>query len=521
MRCARSAPTGDTGVMDKPEITPRPRSRGSISVRTRIVAAITVVAALGLLAVGLSVYFVERQRILEQVDSRLHANLESARFLIAGGPDAPQDATPWASSSEALASIVQRMSPDDNTGVMGMADGVITVVPGVQLDLDLQFQGVFARHVQSLVRDGHPIIATYAEGDVLWRYLAAPIRIEGSPEPADVTFVMVYDVEAELDEINAARRVFLIASAITILLIAATGTIVATKLLHPLRQMRETADRVSAQSLTERLPIVGNDDVADLSETMNDMLDRLDDALESQRRLLSDVGHELKTPLTIVRGHLEVMDADDARDAEETRLLVVDELDRMGRLVQDLAAAASLHGPAPVQLVPVDTDDLLDQISRKATGIVGAEVTHGAGAHVVASLDPARITQAMLQLAQNAVTHGGGRLEIGSDATDSAVEFWVRDFGPGVSDAEKPLVFDRFHRGRDADGSSGSGLGLNIVQVIARAHGGSARVEDAPGGGARFVIRVPQRSTPLPGDTVIPPRPPLPTPTSAPTERPG
>ncbi|QTV79673.1 sensor histidine kinase [Microbacterium sp. NIBRBAC000506063] len=325
-----------------------------------------------------------------------------------------------------------------------------------------------------------------------------------------MTFVMVYDVRAELAEINAAGRAFLIASALTLLVIAATGTIVATRLLRPLRQIRETAERITGQSLGERLPVVGNDDVADLSETMNDMLDRLDDALDSQRTLLSDVGHELKTPITIVRGHLEVMDPADADDARETQLLAIDELDRMDRLVQDLAAAAALHGPTPVQRLPIDAADLLEQITRKAEGIVGSEVVRGATAHVVASLDASRITQAMLQLAQNAVTHGGGRLEIGSDVDGESLLLWVRDFGPGVPDADKALVFERFHRGTTADGPTGSGLGLNIAQVIARAHGGRISVEDAPGGGARFVIRVPRGVTALPADVVIPPRPPLP-----------
>ncbi len=479
--------------------------------RTRIVAAITAVAAIGLLAVGLSVYFVERQRILEQVDARLHDNLESARFIVGEGADGGS----WDSSSTALAAVVQRMSPDDNTGAMGMVDGVITTVPGIQLDLDLQDEAAFARHADELLSGEAPVIATYAEDGSTWRYLAAPIVVEGSPEPAEVVFVLVYDLDAELAEINDSAVMFLWASAITLLVIAATGSIVATRLLRPLRQMRETAERITAQSLDERLPVEGNDDVAELSETMNDMLDRIDDALESQRQLLSDVGHELKTPITIVRGHLEVMDPADADDARQTRELAVDELERMGRLVQDLASAAALHGPSPVQLRHVDAADLVRQIARKAQGIEGAEVEVGPVAQSAALLDAARITQAMLQLAQNAVTHGGGRLEIGSRLTAESLELWVRDFGSGVPEDVKPLVFDRFHRGADTSARNGSGLGLHIVQVIARAHHGSVRVEDADGGGALFVLRVPAAPAQPPlhdisDDLVIPTRPPLP-----------
>jgi len=245
------------------------------------------------------------------------------------------------------------------------------------------------------------------------------------------------------------------------------------------------------------------------------MLDRIDDALDSQRQLLSDVGHELKTPITIVRGHLEVMDPADPADAEDTRELAVDELDRMGRLVQDLAAAAALHGPSPVQPQEVDAADLLEQIGRKAQGIEGATVELGPVAEAVAIVDAARITQAMLQLAQNAVTHGGGSVSIGSDLAGDKLELWVRDHGAGVPDEVKPHIFERFHRGSAASERSGSGLGLHIVQVIARAHQGSARVEDAPGGGACFVLSVPraparEHSERAPGELQIPPRPPLP-----------
>ncbi|MGM7665641.1 HAMP domain-containing sensor histidine kinase [Microbacterium sp. A93] len=488
----------------------RRRRKLAISVRTRIVAAITAVAAIGLLAVGFSVYIVERQRILEQVDARLQDNLESARFLVAEGDEGDGA---WASSSDALAAVVQRMSPDDNTGAMGMVDGVITIVPGVQLDLDLQYQAMFAQHVDRSLDESRPFIATYADSDDRWRYLAAPIMVQDSPAPTEVVFVLVYDLNAELAETTDSAKMFLLASGITLIVIAATGTIVATRLLRPLRRMRETAARISAQSLDERLPVMGNDDVAELSETMNDMLDRIDDALDSQRQLLSDVGHELKTPITIVRGYLEVMDPADPDDARETQELAVDELERMGQLVQDLASAAALHGPSPVQLGRVDTADLVRQIVRKAQGIVGADVSIGPVADSVASLDPARMTQAMLQLSQNAVTHGGGRVEIGSRSDGERIEFWVRDFGPGVPDNAKQQVFERFRRGTDTLDHTGSGLGLHIVQVIARAHGGSAEVRDAPGGGALFVLSVPQiAATPVSEDPVIPPRPPLPAP---------
>ncbi len=460
-----------------------------VSVRTRLLAVITVVAAVGLALVGIASYSVERQRILAQVDERLEAHLESARFLVEAGPGGGAE---WATSADALHDVVQRMSPDDNTGAVGILDGVVALVPGVALDVDLaQATGLVDRVVAETAR-GDAVVGTYATDDVAWRYLATPIAA-GPPDSPTGVFAMVYDLRGELSEIDVAGRVYLVSAAVALVVVVLVAWYAAGRLLRPLRDMRRTAERVSAKSLSERIPTHGHDDVSDLARTMNDMLDRLDDALESQRRLVSDVGHELKTPLTIVQGYLEVMDADDPSDVRETTALVVDELERMTTLVQDLANAAMLLGPTPVKPVPTDAADLVRQIVRKAEGIDGATIEAGPVADVVALVDPGRVTQAMLQLAQNGVTHGGGRLVVGSRVVGDGLEFWVRDFGPGIPDAAKLAVFDRFRRGTDETEpeTAGSGLGLHIVEVIAKAHGGSARVVDAQGGGAVFTLTVP------------------------------
>lgn len=492
--------------------TPRPRSRPAASVRTRLVVAITLVAAIGLMAVGASVYFVERARVVASVDERLVDAAESARFLITDGPDGSGK---WDSTWEALSAVVQRISPDDNTGAVGIVDGKVALLPGVPLDLDVSGNAEFIALAAEVGRRDAVSMETFDTGDRVWRFIAAPIVItprEGEPDTSVSVFALAYDVGGELSEINDAARAYLISAAICLAIITLVALIVSTRLLRPLRRMRETAERVSAQALSERLPVNGRDDVSELAATMNAMLDRLDDALESQRRLLSDVGHELKTPVTIVRGHLEVMDTSDPTDVRETVTLAVDELDRMAALVQDLAGAASLHGPAPITLSPVDLHELVAQIIRKASAVDGAIVTAAETATSVVQLDPARVTQAMLQLVQNAVTHGGGRVEIGSRVQGRRVELSVRDHGPGVPAEQATAVFERFNRGEAVGrGTKGSGLGLNIVLKIAEAHGGTVRVEDAAGGGARFVITLPT-SPPV----RIPPRPPLPPATATP-----
>ncbi|MFJ4036770.1 sensor histidine kinase [Microbacterium sp. NPDC090007] len=481
------------------------------TVRTRIVVVITVVAAVGLLAVGASVYFVERTRILAAVDTRLDAALESARALVATG----DGEAAWPSSTAALEAAVTRISPDDNTGVLGVIDGAAAFIPGVPLDVDLQTAPGFVPHVVSVVQED-PLVGTYAEDGVAWRYLAAPISIQDTATPR-VVFVTAYDLDAELAEIDDAARVYLIAALIVLGVIAGAAGVVAARLLRPLRRMRETAARVSERSLAERLPVQGNDDVSALAATMNDMLDRLDRALGAQRTLLSDVGHELKTPVTIVSGHLDVMDADDPADVRATRELVLDELTRMGRLVQDLTHEAALRGPSPLRLGETDMAALIEQVAVKARGIEGATVRIGAVVPASALVDSARITQALLQLAQNGVDHGGGDLVVGSRRRAETLELFVRDHGPGVGPDQRERIFDRFHRGVSGDGRGGSGLGLNIVATIAALHGGSARVQNpADGPGAEFVLSLPQSAASPSAGTdrhralTVPPRPPLP-----------
>ena len=141
--------------------------------RTRIIAVITIVAALGMLTVGVAVYAVERARILAQMEGQLQSSLDSARFLVQQGV---QDGS-WTTSSEALTAVVQRMSPDDNTGALGIIDGAAALAPGVPLDVDLQSAPGFVPHIVAATADGDPVIGVYADDGVTWQYLAAPITV--------------------------------------------------------------------------------------------------------------------------------------------------------------------------------------------------------------------------------------------------------------------------------------------------------------------------------------------------------
>jgi two-component system OmpR family sensor kinase len=270
---------------------------------------------------------------------------------------------------------------------------------------------------------------------------------------------------------------------------------VSGRLLSPLRTLRETADEIGETDLSQRLPVTGNDDLTALTRTFNGMLDRLEGAFVGQRQFLDDAGHELKTPLTVLRGHLELLDTGSPGEIAETRELLLDETDRMSRLVGDLLLLAKSDRPDFLRLRPVDLQQLTADLVAKACGLGDREWTLDGSADAKVLADEQRLTQAVLQLADNAVKHtpDGAAVAIGSSYDGSAFRMWVRDTGPGVPSEDRAHIFERFGRAAVPPGDEGFGLGLSIVGAIARAHGGTVTVEDADPPGARFVITLPSR----------------------------
>jgi signal transduction histidine kinase len=308
-------------------------------------------------------------------------------------------------------------------------------------------------------------------------------------------FVAAYFIDREMAELGDTIRSYAVAAAVawTALVLAAWG--LAGRILRPVHELRDTAAGISDSDLSRRIDVRGDDELASLGRTFNGMLDRLQEALGSQRRMLDDAGHELRTPITVIRGNLEVMDSRDRADVECVREIALDELDRMSRLVEDLLVLAKARLPEFLSTEPTDVGDLVRRIHGKAQALGPRTWRIESAPSVVAVLDPQRITQAMLQLASNAVavTTEGDGIALGCATSPGGVQVWVRDTGPGVPPGERQQVFDRWQSGSpDADGDSGTGLGLAIVKAIAVAHGGTAWVASAaPAGGALFVIEVP------------------------------
>lgn len=238
--------------------------------------------------------------------------------------------------------------------------------------------------------------------------------------------------------------------------------------------------------------------------------DPAEGSFDAQRRLLDDVRHELKTPITIVRGHLEVMDPADARDVTAIRDLGIAELDRMTRLIGDIDLLAAVETDQ-LTVTDIDLTVLTQRISELVSVIPGHTWSTEQQAEGVIRGDRDRLLQAWLQLADNAAkyTPAGSPIELGSAVHASGAQLWVRDHGPGIPHAVRHRIFRRFDRGSGKRAVGGSGLGLAIVDAIAKSHGGHCSVADTPGGGATFTIEIPigtRASLPTPvraGDVVL------------------
>ncbi|MFP7832998.1 ATP-binding protein [Marisediminicola sp. LYQ134] len=470
-----------------------------LSVRFRILTTILLVTAIGMTVAGATAFFVQRERTLQDLDDRLLSRVEAARFVVTGESAtgsgdgegtvvARADGTVPATTADALEAVLARVVPGRNESSLGIVGGEPTFVPGVELAIHLERDPAFVSRVVDEVSDGSVRLGTALSTEGHIRYIAAPVTVAGDVPGIYVTAV---DITAELDELYAAFTTYTVVALGALVAVGLVGWFVAGRLLSPLRQLRAAASRITASERHERIPVLGRDDVSDLTETVNDMLDRLDAAMTGQRQLLDDVRHELKTPITIVRGHLELLDAANVDEVESTRTLAIDELDRMTGLVDDIESLAETTG-VPSSAVAVEVARFTADVFAKAEGYVDHEWTLAESAATTVLIDPARITQAWLQLVDNAAKYSpaGSMIELGSSELDGAVEFWVRDAGPGIPADARERIFERFGRVDAGRGIRGSGLGLAIVTAIAAAHGGRVSLETGEHG-SRFGIVVP------------------------------
>ena len=325
-------------------------------------------------------------------------------------------------------------------------------------------------------------------------------RVRLLATPADSGLLVV--VGQSLDDRDEAMRdllgdLFLIGPA-ALVLASLLGYGVATAALRPVEAMRAEAAAVSAAEPGRRLPLPpARDEVSRLGETLNEMLGRLERALERERSFVSDASHELRTPLALLRTELELALRKHRSEAELEEALrsAAGETDRLSQLVEDLLVLArSDEGRLALRRAPVPARDVVAAVAeryRRRAEAAGRTIAVEAPEELVLAADAVRLEQALGNLVENAIRHGRGTIRLVAGERDGGVELHVLDEGDGFPPAFLERAFERFARADEARTEGGAGLGLAIVRVIAEAHGGSAHASGRSGGGADVWLSLP------------------------------
>jgi two-component system OmpR family sensor kinase len=447
-----------------------------LPIRMRLTLAFALVMAVVLTGMGFFVYVRLGNALIASVDQSLTAQAQEAVSHVQKGrplvdPDAELGVT--------LAEVVR----SDGTVVRSDPRNLPLLVP--------------ARDLARLPRRGS-VSLTRPKGD--WRYLAVTSR--------GGVVVVARSLEPREESLDRLLKELLVASPLALLLASLAGYGLVAAALRPVEAMRRRAAAVSAKE-PGRLPVPpGRDEISRLATTLNEMLGRLEAAFEHERRFVANASHELRTPLAMLRTELELA-LRRPRSHEELAAAVrsaAEETNRLSQLAEDLLLIARAdQGALPIRVESVDVDELFttvaDRFARTARER-GQELELRPTSAAV-SADPARVEQALANLVENALDHGGGRVDLFAVVRDDVVELHVADSGAGFPDGFLERAFDRFSRADEARSVGGSGLGLSIVALLAQAHGGSAGAANRPEGGADVWLALPRVRTPQPAHTLI------------------
>jgi signal transduction histidine kinase len=467
----------------------RSRRFAGASVRTRIAVAVALLVGLALAGAGLVVYALESARIARTTAAQVEQEVAEFREL-RDSASRPGGTASFSGVTGLIETFLSQNVPEENELLVGYWDGASRLTQG-NSHQRLVKDPAFRRLVASRIDTGGTESLDSRWGEVT---VTVQPAADGATRGA---LVIAHFLEDEHAELRATMQTYAIVSVLSAGLITAAAAWQAGRLLSPLRTLRENAREITETDLSRRIPETGNDDITALTRTFNQMLARLETAFTGQRQFLDDAGHELKTPLTVIRGHMELLQCGDPADVEETKALLLDETDRMSRLVDDLLVLAKADRPDFVRPTPVDVAPFTRTVLEKCRALGDRAWTLDQHADIRTRFDEQRITQALLQLAKNAVTHtvDGSVIGVGSQVGARGLTLWVRDEGRGVRESDKSAIFDRFHRASDGHrDDEGFGLGLSIVRAIALGHGGTVTVEDAVPRGARFVMQLPVRT---------------------------
>ncbi len=336
-----------------------------------------------------------------------------------------------------------------------------------------------------------------------------PVRILTWPVIRGGRVINFIQVGMSRENLYTTRRRFLLVMAavlpIALLLAGGGGWALARRALRPVGRMTETARRISAEHLAGRLEETGADDeLGRLAQTLNEMLSRLDVAFKEMRQFTADASHELQTPLTILKGEIEVALRSPRGPEEYQRILksALEEIDKIARLVEGLLLLARADaGVLRMDQRAVDLGQLVDEVYEQARILAEARSLNlrlGAVEPVSTQGDYTHLRRLLLNLVENGIkyTPPGGEVTLSLQSSGGWASIRVEDTGIGIPQVDQARIFQRFYRSPEARSRAegGAGLGLCIAQSIAEAHGGRIEVESTSGKGSTFTIFLPTQS---------------------------
>ena len=477
-----------------------------MTLRKRIAAVAGVAVALTVVSAAFIVYFAVRSNLRGEVEDSLAARVEPLRGPVRLGPppDGPGHERPGGPSGPPRPLDRGPGEPPPGEGRLLRPGGRFGPQPGAE-----RFGGA-GGYIQLISPDGRVARPPGQTANLPVEPWARRIATEGqgsSFRDMDVDGVHLrvltsglgdrgaVQVARPLTEVDSVlRRVLVVLVAVGIggiAMAALLGAVVARTALAPIaRFTRRTEAIAGAPDISERMEVAGSDELSRLAQSFNRTLDALESAVESQRQLVADASHELRTPIASLRANIQTLDEADRLPREELESLradIVAELDELTALVADIVELARGAGPGDDELDDIALHELVGALVERARSRGDDELEYEVHLEpAVIRGQPARVARAVSNLLDNARKWSppGGLVEV--DLRGRTLT--VRDHGPGFEADDLPHVFQRFYRAKAARGMPGSGLGLAIVRQTAEAHGGSVEALNADDGGA--ILRV-------------------------------
>jgi two-component system OmpR family sensor kinase len=464
--------------------------------RGRLVLAIVLVVA-GVLGVS---FVVLHERTGSDLESRIDDQLAADLAEFESSPAAR------ARSEEELATAArqfvrdQAYHPDSRIFAIEIGSGPKVVTNSEELieselgeSDDEQGESAEAGGTTGGVLAAPPGYATVSAGG------DAHVRVLTQPITSGASTLGTFHVAQSLQQVSTAQdslsSTFLVVGAIALLLLLGAAIWIATLVSRPLDRMARFAAGLDTAGLDQRLEIEGGaTEVKSLTDSLNHMLDRLQRAFEREREFVADASHELRTPITVAQGELDLLRRELSPEQHVHLDAVRRELRRMEGLISEMLTLAREDSGRSLDRREVEVEDLLDDV-RRDLPLLGPrryEVNRLSGS---ITADPDRVAQVLRNLARNAVTHTheGGLVAVHACAEADRLRIEVSDNGPGISPDEAAHLFERFYRSPDARARDrkGSGLGLAIAKAIVDAHGGRIWAEPITSSGARIVFELP------------------------------